>query len=78
MFQAWAVNYWLDLGMPKEKLVAGLITYGRGFTLGDIKNDNEMGAFATGSAPGGKYTWESGFYSKYEVICKNRLCVMSR
>ena len=31
----WAINYWLEKGVPKDKFVLGLATYGRVFTLAD-------------------------------------------
>ena len=46
----WAVNRWLSGGVPKEKLVMGLATYGRTFTLKDRRR-NGVGSAATGSEP---------------------------
>jgi chitinase len=34
----WAVNYWINSGFPREKMILGLATYGRVFKL---KNSDE-------------------------------------
>jgi chitinase len=62
-----AANYWVAGGASKAKLVLGMATYGRGFTLSG--SDTGMGAPASGAAPPGTWTREAGFYSYYE-ICK--------
>merc|ERR1711976_516374 len=70
--QEWAANYWIELGCPPEKLVIGMATYGRSFTLTD-PNDNGVGAPCrkswTGLCSGtaGQYTREGGFLSYYEI-----------
>ncbi|XP_071539679.1 chitinase-3-like protein 1 [Panulirus ornatus] len=43
------VNYYLDLGVPKEKMVMGIPTYGRCWTLDDI---NDHGILAPAHKPG--------------------------
>ncbi len=48
----WAVNYWLDKGLPREKLVLGLSTYGRAFTLADA-SQTTPGSANNGSAQPG-------------------------
>lgn len=65
----WAVKYWLNNGLSREKLILGLPAYGRSFTLAD-SNKKEIGAVATGAGFAGKYTKEAGFLSYYE-ICEN-------
>nr|UBY12663.1 chitinase [Eisenia andrei] len=62
----WAATYWVSLGTPKEKLVIGMATYGRGFTLADSSN-RSLGANAVGPNTAGKYTREAGFLSYYEI-----------
>jgi GH18 family chitinase len=54
-------------GAPKEKLMIGMPTYGRSFTLVD-PTKFDIGAPASGGGAPGKYTGEAGFMSYYEVI----------
>uniref|UniRef100_A0A0B6ZKM5 Uncharacterized protein n=2 Tax=Arion vulgaris TaxID=1028688 RepID=A0A0B6ZKM5_9EUPU len=61
-----SADYWVSKGCPKEKLVIGLITYGRSFTLADPHNSG-LKAPATGPGHAGKYTQEAGFIAYYEV-----------
>ncbi|ESO93434.1 hypothetical protein LOTGIDRAFT_62010, partial [Lottia gigantea] len=63
------IDYWLNVGIPKHKLIVGIPTYGMSFTLA---NPNEHGVFApaTGGGRMGKYTSEGGILSYYE-ICEN-------
>ena len=61
-----AVNYWVGQGCPREKMMVGLATYGRAFTLADSKNTCTRCA-ASGPAPAGTWTREPGFYSYYEA-----------
>ncbi len=63
----WAVNYWLNNGTPKEKLILGMGTYGRSFR---ITGGNAPGGPASGGAAAGVYTREAGFFSYYEVCQK--------
>jgi chitinase len=62
----WAANYWVSGGCARNKLVIGLATYGRSFTLVD-GNNNDMGAPTSGAGPAGPFTREAGFYAYYEV-----------
>ena len=39
----WAVNYWINNGLPKEKLVLGLAAYGHSFRLNN-RNRNTPGS----------------------------------
>ncbi|CAH1376594.1 unnamed protein product [Tenebrio molitor] len=61
-----AANLWVKLGAPKEKLVIGMPTYGRSFTL---SNTAKFGVHSPASGGGkeGIYTKESGFLAYYEV-----------
>uniref|UniRef100_A0A4W2ESG8 Oviduct-specific glycoprotein n=1 Tax=Bos indicus x Bos taurus TaxID=30522 RepID=A0A4W2ESG8_BOBOX len=64
--QAYAMNYWRQLGVPPEKLLMGLPTYGRTFHL--LKaSQNELRAQAVGPASPGKYTKQAGFLAYYEI-----------
>ncbi|XP_005905732.2 oviduct-specific glycoprotein [Bos mutus] len=65
---AYAMNYWRQLGVPPEKLLMGLPTYGRTFHL--LKaSQNELRAEAVGPASPGKYTKQAGFLAYYEICC---------
>ena len=60
----------MSKGAPKKKLIIGMPTYGRTFTLADPRL---YGVAVEAPRPGmaGKYTRENGFLSYYEV--KNKL-----
>ncbi|RWS29883.1 Sar s 18 allergen (chitinase-like protein) [Leptotrombidium deliense] len=60
------VKLWEKLGAPKDKIVVGMATYGRSFTLAKISN-YAMNAPTAGGGKAGEYTRESGFLSFYEV-----------
>ncbi|XP_003585862.1 oviduct-specific glycoprotein-like isoform X2 [Bos taurus] len=63
---AYAMNYWRQLGVPPEKLLMGLPTYGHTFHL--LKaSQNELRAQAVGPASPGKYTKQAGFLAYYEI-----------
>jgi chitinase len=62
----WAARYWVELGAPKEKLVLGIATFGRCFTLADAAN-NGLGAPVIGPCKNGTYTREAGFLAYYEI-----------
>jgi len=62
----WAANYWVSNGASKSKLVIGLATYGRCFTLTNAAN-NGLGAPASGPCMAGTFTREAGFLSYYEI-----------
>ena len=59
----------MSKGAPKEKLIIGMPTYGRTFTLADPMYYG-IGAKAPRPGAAGKYTRENGFLSYYEVGCK--------
>ena len=54
-------------GAPKEKLMIGMPTYGRSFTLVN-KDKFDIGAPASGGGIAGNFTNEPGFLSYYEVF----------
>ena len=66
------MEYWLKKGTPKEKLVLGLATYGRSFTLQD-PNIRGVGAPASGPGLMGSYVHEAGFLPYFDV-CLQSLC----
>ena len=57
---------WLKLGAPAEKIIIGMPTYGRTFTLSDLSKF-DIGSPANGGGDAGAYTSESGFMAYYEV-----------
>lgn len=61
-----AASLWVKLGAPKEKLVIGMPTYGRSFTLAD-PSKHGVHAAASGGGKEGTYTKEAGFLAYYEV-----------
>ncbi|XP_050419124.2 chitotriosidase-1 [Patella vulgata] len=67
--QIWSINYWLGQGMPKERLIVGLGTYGMSYTL---KNSaiNGLGSPASSGGRPGSYTGEKGILAYFE-ICEN-------
>ena len=56
----------MSLGCPRNKLVLGLATYGRSFTLADVETTGYL-APAVGAGQPGAYTREMGFLAYYEV-----------
>lgn len=54
------------MGAPKDKIVVGMATYGRSFTLANTE-DNGMNAASAGGGKAGEFTREAGFLSFYEV-----------
>ncbi|OWF47793.1 chitinase 3 [Mizuhopecten yessoensis] len=67
--QDYAIRHWLDNGASPRKLVLGLATYGRTFTLTNT-NQYRVGDPATGPGLPGQYTNKLGLLAYYE-ICKN-------
>ncbi|XP_052068560.1 acidic mammalian chitinase-like [Mytilus californianus] len=61
----YVAKYWNSSGTPKEKLIIGLATYGRTFTLSGSQTG--IGAAANGPGIKGQYTRETGFMSYYEI-----------
>uniref|UniRef100_A0A5S6QI64 Chitin-binding type-2 domain-containing protein n=1 Tax=Trichuris muris TaxID=70415 RepID=A0A5S6QI64_TRIMR len=72
-FKLWNIQasskYWNDKGMPKEKIIIGLATYGRGWTLKDAAK-TAVGAPASGPSTTTEYLREAGVISYYEVCQK--------
>jgi chitinase len=67
----WAIQYWIEQGAPKDKLILGLSFYGRSFKLQygfESCPITETPVISGGKA--GDYTRETGFYAYYEVCEK--------
>jgi chitinase len=62
----YSAREWVKQGAPKEKLLIGMPTYGRSFTLVN-ETQFDIGAAASGGGAVGKFTNEAGFLSYYEV-----------
>ncbi|XP_068946484.1 chitinase-3-like protein 2 isoform X1 [Petaurus breviceps papuanus] len=63
----YAVNYWKSQGMPEEKIIMGIPTYGRSFTLSTPSPNPGVGAPASAPGTPGQFTAEAGFLAYYEV-----------
>ncbi|XP_010588526.1 chitotriosidase-1 [Loxodonta africana] len=61
-----AVRYRLQMGAPAHKLILGMPTYGRTFTLASSSNTG-VGAPATGPGTPGPFTKDGGVLAYYEV-----------
>lgn len=62
----YSIKLWEKLGAQKSKLVVGLATYGRSFTLASQTNRG-MNAAASGGGKAGEFTREAGFLAFYEI-----------
>nr|QDA39870.1 chitinase 2 [Phenacoccus solenopsis] len=62
----YSAREWVKQGAPKEKLMIGMPTYGRSFTLVD-SSKFDIGSPASGGGTPGKYTGEAGFMAYYEI-----------
>lgn len=56
----------MNFGVPKEKIIVGLATYGLGWKLTDVTQTG-VKAPANGGTTKGKYTEEAGILSHFEV-----------
>nr|XP_004659053.2 chitinase-3-like protein 2 [Jaculus jaculus] len=61
----YAVGYWIYKGMPAEKVIMGIPTYGRSYTLASA--DTSVGAPASGPGVPGPITNSSGVMAYYEI-----------
>ncbi|CAG0891321.1 unnamed protein product [Darwinula stevensoni] len=63
----YTVKYYLEKGADRDKLVVGIPTYGRSYTLVN-PTANTLGSPAQGPGEAGKYTKEKGYLAFYEDI----------
>jgi len=62
----YTMNYWVQLGASKDKLVMGMPMYGQSFSLGERSN-NGLNAPAYGRGQAGEFTRAGGFLAYYEI-----------
>ena len=62
-----SVHYYLDHGVPKEKIVVGMAAYGRGFKLVDNQL-NGLYCPADDGIPKAPYTRQIGIWGYNEII----------
>uniref|UniRef100_T1JDU4 chitinase n=1 Tax=Strigamia maritima TaxID=126957 RepID=T1JDU4_STRMM len=67
----WTVRYYIQLGVPAFKIIVGIPTYGRGYTLEDGV-DGTLGTPVKGPGDKGPATKESGYMAYYEICRKVR------
>lgn len=60
-----AAAAWVTLGVPKSKIIVGLATYGRGWTLAG--SETKVGAAATAASNANTYTKLAGMIAYYEA-----------
>jgi chitinase len=65
-----SVNYWIQQGAPKQKLILGMPLYGRTFMMANAQNQ-KPGAPITGPGPAGPYTRQQGMLG-YNEVCVNK------
>lgn len=65
-FQDYTIEHYLKMGADSKKLVLGIPTYGRSYTLYNPEA-NEIGAPADGPGTMGDATRENGYLAYYEV-----------
>ncbi|GIY20514.1 hypothetical protein CEXT_311971 [Caerostris extrusa] len=71
-YKDFSVNYWLNAGAAREKLIVGLATYGHSYTLRDAR---QTGVHALSVGPGipGPYVKEPGVLGFNEQPSSNKL-----
>ncbi|XP_017486088.1 PREDICTED: probable chitinase 3 [Rhagoletis zephyria] len=64
-----SINYWLEKGTPREKLIMGMPLYGQSFTLADVQQRG-LNTKSTGPGQAGAFTRAAGFLAYYEICEK--------
>ncbi|XP_022917654.2 probable chitinase 10 isoform X1 [Onthophagus taurus] len=63
------INYWIDQGVPRRKIVMGMPMYGQAFQLEKADNHG-LNAPAPGPGQAGEFTRAAGFLAYYEICHK--------
>ena len=66
LLQNYTMNYWVESGAPKSKLVMGMPLYGQSFTLTNAK-EHGLNAAARDGGTAGVATRAKGFLAYHEV-----------
>ncbi|KAL8583542.1 hypothetical protein ACOMHN_054858 [Nucella lapillus] len=69
LYLLWAIDYWLNQGVPKSKLIVGMPSFGMGWKLTD-PSKHGIRESAEGGNTKGKYSGESGILALYEICEK--------
>ena len=61
-----SINYWIENGADRRKIVMGMPMYGQSFTLVNASNTG-LNSKSSGGSQAGEFTRQKGFLSYYEV-----------
>ena len=67
-FQNFTINYWIEKGADRKKIVMGMPLYGQAFTINDQSNTGLNSPGSKGLA--GEFTRAAGFLAYYEICHK--------
>lgn len=71
----WTINFWVnETGLPREKAVVGIPTFGVTYTLAD-RRQHGLKAASVGPGQAGQYTKEPGVLAYYEVSILTIQCI---
>jgi len=64
-----SMRYWINKGVPADKIIMGIPVYGQSFTLSEKAQNYVSGLHAEAAGPGepGRLTKSAGFLAYYEV-----------
>lgn len=62
-----SINYWIEKGADRRKIIMGMPFYGQSFQLKD-QNEHGLNAPAYGPGQAGEFTRAGGFLAFYEVF----------
>lgn len=73
--QEFTINHYLKEGAEADKLVVGLPTYGRSYTLFNTES-HDIDAPSSGPGTKGKFTKEPGYLAYYEVRLPQTISIL--